>query len=585
MLASLGNGVALIVSATIFFMTAFSATGLHEDILSAVQELGFEQPTPIQAKTIPFLLDDSRKDVVALAQTGTGKTGAFGLPLVHTTDPNSKETQALVLCPTRELCLQIARDLKAFSKNRKGLKVLAVYGGSSISGQIKALKRGVQIVIGTPGRTKDLIQRNQLDLSTVNRIVLDEADEMLTMGFKEDLDAILSQLPKERQTLLFSATISSEIRGIAKAYMNKPEELSVAAENQGAKNVTHQFFRVRGRDRYQALKRLADLNPDIYGIVFCRTRRETKEIANQLLQDGYNADALHGELAQSQRDEVMGRFRRKSIQILVATDVAARGLDVNDLSHVINYNLPDNLESYIHRSGRTGRAGKSGVSAVFVSGKEERKLKQIERLANISFEKEDVPTADEVYRKQLFSFVDKVEHTEFPEDQIGEFMPEILKKLDWLTKEQLVQRFIAAEFNRFLETYEGAKDLNAPADKSRSRDKKSPRERRSSARFKRMYINVGQGKGLHAGRLIGLINNALDSNSAEIGKIEIMKKFAFFEIEERAAKPLAQKLSGDSFSGIPLLVEEVSSGPKGGGRSKKQRSNKPWKKSKQKHKA
>ncbi len=538
-------------------MNLFSETGLREEILTAVHELGFEKPTPIQAKTIPHLLS-SKQDLIAFAQTGTGKTAAFGLPSIHATDIKNKSTQTLILCPTRELCMQITKDLTNYAKYIKGLQVVAVYGGASIENQMKALSKGAQIVVGTPGRTKDLIKRKKLILGDVERVVLDEADEMLTMGFKEDLDAILAMTDEGKQTLLFSATMSKEIINITKKYMNDPVELSAARMNTGAENVNHVYYMVHAKDRYEVLKRIADINSNIYGIVFCRTRRETKEIASKLMHDGYNADALHGDLSQAQRDEVMNRFRTGQLQLLVATDVAARGLDVNNLTHIINFNLPDDLEVYIHRSGRTGRAGKSGTSIAIIHTRETRKIKDLERKFKIEFAKELVPNGKDICTKQLYMLIDKIERVEVDEKQIEPFLPAIYNKLEWLSREDLIKHFVSAEFNRFLEYYKNAKDINVSEnqrpDRKEKREKRSRSDRRQTS-FTRLFINVGTKNSLNPARLIGLINESLDSSEAEIGKIEILKNFSFFEIEEKMEAQLINALEGLRFSDVKLTVE------------------------------
>ncbi len=539
-------------------MIAFEDTGLSQELLDAVKNLGFENPTPIQEKAIPQLLSSSQ-DLLAFAQTGTGKTGAFGMPVVQLTDVSNKTPQTLILCPTRELCLQITGDLKDFSKFVKGLTVVAVYGGASIDQQIRALKKGAQIVVGTPGRVKDLIKRKRLDLSNVNRVVLDEADEMLSMGFKDDLDTILNKTLDTRQTVLFSATMSKVMEKVTKQYLDDPVKIAVAKTNIGAENVKHFYYQVQARDKYELLKRLADMNPDIYGIVFCRTRRETREIANKLMHDGYNADAIHGDLSQAQRDEVMGRFRKRHLQILVATDVAARGLDVDDLTHVINYHLPDDDEVYVHRSGRTGRAGKSGISIAIIHTRERNKLRDIERKSGIKFRENLAPGGKEVCQKQLFALIDKIKNVEVEESQIEPFLPDIYQKLESLNREELIQHFVSAEFNRFLAYYKNARDLNIM-----KRDRKSPRERRKNS-FTRLFVNVGFKNGLNPHRLIGVINESLDSSSAEIGKIEIMKNFSFFEIEDGAADDLIQAMDGNVFEGI-TLKPEVSKGSPGGSR-------------------
>lgn len=574
-------------------MNDFAALGLSEPILKAIGELGFETPTPIQEKTIPHLLSTG-EDVIAFAQTGTGKTAAFGLPAVQLAEVEDKDPQTLVLCPTRELCLQINRDLTQFAKYIKGLHVVAVYGGASISGQIKDLRRGAQIVVGTPGRVRDLIKRGKLRLGQLRRVILDEADEMLSMGFKEELDDILSNTPEEKQTLLFSATMSKAMNSMTKTYMKSPVEFSVARKNIGAENVEHFFYMVPARERYEVLKRIADMNPDIYGIVFCRTRRDTKDIARKLMEDGYNADALHGDLSQAQRDEVMERFRSRQLQMLVATDVAARGLDVKALTHVINYNLPDDFESYIHRSGRTGRAGESGISIAIVHSREGRKIRELEKRNGITFTKAMVPTGEEICRTQLYALIDKIKDVKVNDEQIAPFMPAINEKLEGLDREAIIKHFVSAEFNRFLSYYQGAPDLNKGGSQRKMRDsqpKQSKEERRRGVKFSNIYVNVGTKQGLNPGRLIGLVNNALDSGDAKIGRIELMKRFSFFEIEEGKKEQVVQALTGAKFEGTDILAE-VSTAPlpppqdrrdrkgfKGkGGRDRKSRDRKPsWK--------
>ena len=538
-------------------MTSFKEIGLQEGIVAAVEELGFENLTPIQDKTIPHLLS-SKQDVIAVAQTGTGKTAAFGLPALQLTDVEDRRTQTLVLCPTRELCMQIALDLTSYSKNMPGINIVAVYGGANIEPQIKDLARGAHIVVGTPGRTRDLIHRRKLLPGNVQRLVLDEADEMLTMGFKDELDAILDKTPSTKQTLLFSATMSKEVIAITKTYMRDPVEISVSQVNTGAENVRHLYYMVQAKDRYEVLKRIADINPAIYGIVFCRTRRETREVANRLMHDGYNADALHGDLSQAQRDEVMGRFRTGQLQLLVATDVAARGLDVNDLTHVINYNLPDDPEIYIHRSGRTGRAGKSGIAISIIHTRESMRIREIEKKFKVDFTKEPVPTGKDICTKQLYILIDKIEKVAVDEQQIEPFLPAIYQKLEWLSREELIKHFVSAEFNRFLTYYKDAKDINVPDRQREERQSKSGkrgREERGKVRFSRFYINAGSKNNLSPLRLIGLINNGLDSGDAQIGQIEIMKKFSFFEIDSSVESQILQALNGQKFDGITLSVE------------------------------
>ena len=538
----------------------FSHTFLKDELLTAIKELGFKKPTPIQEKVIPHLLS-SNQDLIASAQTGTGKTAAFGLPLLNLTQVEDLRTQTIILCPTRELCIQITNDLKKYSKYIKGINIVAVYGGASIETQIKGLKKGAHIVIGTPGRTKDLIKRKKLSIINVERVILDEADEMLSMGFKEDLEAILAKTPKIKQTLLFSATMTKNVIAVTKKYMRNALEISVASIKMTAENVTHVLYTVQAKDRYEVVKRVADINPDIYGLVFCRTRRETKEIANKLMNDNYNADTLHGDLSQPQRDEVMGRFRKRQIQLLVATDVAARGLDVVDLTHVINYNLPDDDGIYIHRSGRTGRAGKKGISIAIVHGRETRKINEIENKYGISFTKNLVPTGEEICQKRLFALIDKIETVNVNEKQIEPFLPVIYKKLDWLDREKLIKHFVSAEFNRYLSYYKNAKDINlTDRPKGRKRGKTSKQARRQTP-FEKFYINIGFKNKINPGRLIELINDCLNSRDAVIGHIEILKKFSFFEIEGKYEAQLVNSIKNKKFEGIPLLIETAKEKP------------------------
>ncbi|MBC8346189.1 MAG: DEAD/DEAH box helicase [Candidatus Marinimicrobia bacterium] len=538
-------------------MNSFTPFGLYPEIIKAISELGFENPTPIQSKTVPHLLS-TNQDLIASAQTGTGKTAAFGLPSIQLTHIEDKSTQTLVLCPTRELCVQIAKDLGDYSKYMNGINILAVYGGASIQPQLKSLKKGAQIVIGTPGRTKDLIKRNKLKLSNVSRVVLDEADEMLTMGFKEDLEEILATTPKEKQTLLFSATMSKKIISITKKYMNDPLEVSAGKANLGAENVEHIYYMVQAKDRYEVLKRIADINPNIYGIVFCRTRRETKDVSNKLMHDGYNADAIHGELSQGQRDEVMGKFRKRQLQILVATDVAARGLDVNDLTHIINYNLPDDSEIYTHRSGRTGRAGKDGISIAIIHTREIRRLNEIENISGIRFSKKQVPNGIDICQTRLFSLIDKIKKVDVDEKQIAPFLPSIYEKLSSLDREELIQHFVSTEFNRYLSYYKNARDINTSGKHGDSRSGnrgKRTKGQRATGPFTNFYINVGYVSKLNPARLIGLINESLGSSSAEIGHIDIKKTFSFFEIEKAKEAQLMKGIQGKKFEGRPIELE------------------------------
>ncbi len=552
--------------------------GLSSEIQSAIEDLGFEQPTPIQEKTVPFLLENTQ-DMVALAQTGTGKTAAFGLPIIQQINPEQKSIQALVLSPTRELAIQISRDLENYSKNLNQLKIAVVYGGADIKKQMNDLGKGVQIVVGTPGRTLDLIKRNKLKVNEIRWVVLDEADEMLSMGFKDDLDAILENSPEEKQTLLFSATMPKEIVAISQKYMKNIFEISVGKRNTGAENVEHHYYLVHAKDRYIALKRVADINPNIYGIIFCRTRAETKDVADKLMQDGYNADALHGDLSQAQRDHVMSKFRNKHLHMLVATDVAARGLDVNDLTHVINYNLPDDPEVYVHRSGRTGRAGKKGISVTLIHMREKGKLKQVERTVNKPFIKQEVPSGKEICKKQLFSLIDKVEKIEVNDAQISEFMPVIYKKLAWLEREELIKHFVSVEFNRFLKYYENAPDINvdesrhSESDYGRSerrgrgerrrgerglrneRGDRGKRAGRSGYEFSRFFFNMGKKNGIGKRTIIDLINQNLPGKNVEIGSIEVLKGFSFFEVDKRHEKEVLKAFKNASFKGQRIGID------------------------------
>ncbi len=530
----------------------FFTLGLQEEIQKAIKELGFKQPTPIQEKTIPHLMI-SDQDIIATAQTGTGKTAAFGLPSIHLTQIDKKKTQTLILAPTRELCVQITNDLKTYAKYVNGINIVAVYGGANINSQIVSIKKGAHIVVGTPGRTKDLIKRKKLVLGDIERVVLDEADEMLSMGFKEDLEAILATTPKNKQTLLFSATMSKKIISITTKYMSNSIKISVSRMNMGAKNVKHVYYMVNSSDRYEVLKRIADSNPNIYGISFCRTRRETKVVANKLIHDGYNADAIHGDLSQSQRDEVMKKFRKGHLQILVATDVAARGLDVTNLTHIINYNLPDDPEVYIHRSGRTGRAGKSGISIAIILKRDMRKIKEIEKLSGISFLKELVPTGEEICRKQLYALIDKIKKVDIDESQIEPFLPDIYSKLERIKRDQLIKHFVSNEFNRFLSYYKNSKDINV-LERKNKQEKRNKKERRKTP-FKTIYINIGSKNKLNPVRLIGLINEALGNLNAVIGKIYIKKKSSFFEIEDKKKEKLLKGFKAVKFNGAQVKVE------------------------------
>jgi len=540
-------------------MHNFLEAGLSPKILQAVAELGFENPTPIQKAVIPKLLS-SDKDLIAQAQTGTGKTAAFGLPIIAKTDPKLYKTQALILCPTRELCMQITGDMNDFSKYTEDLKITAVFGGASMDKQIRLLKEGSQIVVGTPGRVLDLINRKKLIINNIKFLVLDEADEMLSMGFKDDLNAILADTPEEKQVLLFSATMSDEIKSIAKTYMKSPDEISVGNKNKGAENVEHYYYVVHAKDRYEALKRISDINPDIYGIIFCRTREETRLIAEKLMHDGYNADALHGDLSQAQRDNVMNRFRVKHLQLLVATDVAARGLDVTDLTHIINYDMPDEIGLYIHRSGRTGRAGKSGKSISIIHSRELSKIHILERQVGKKFERKMVPSGIEVCEKQLFKLIDKVENIEVNESQIEQFLPAVYKKLSWLDREELIKHFVSVEFNRFLAYYESAADLNTvPAGKIETKSDTGKNKRGRGTTFARFAISVGAKHKITPPRIIGIINERLQSREVNIGKIIIMDKFSIFDIDKDYQDEVIESFKGATFEKRALEIEQIDS--------------------------
>ncbi len=543
-------------------MSIFKELGLNQAIIDALEELGYQSPTPIQEIAIPQIIS-SKSDLKAFAQTGTGKTAAFSLPIMEQIDLTNKNPQAIILSPTRELAIQIARNIDEFAKNISNLNVLAIYGGANIEDQIRGLKRGAQIVVGTPGRTVDLIKRRRLNLDNIQWLVLDEADEMLNMGFKEELDQVLEATPKTKQTLLFSATFPKEVEAIAKNYMNKPVEISAGKKNVGADNVSHEYYLVSDRNRYPALKRIADINPNIYSIVFCRTRRETKDIADKLIADGYNADALHGDLSQAQRDMVMQKFRTKHLQILVATDVAARGLDVTDLTHVINYKLPDQTENYTHRSGRTGRAGKKGISIALITNKEKGKLRPIERKINKKFEHKLVPNGKEICEIQLYSLIDKVHDIDINEKEIKDYLPDVYQKLEGLDREELIKRFVSLEFNQFLSYYENARDLNGDESKERGRS--------GDDSFTRFYINIGKMDDLNPARLIGFINENLKKRDVEIGQIEILKSFSFFEIDKNYRDDVLEKFKNTEFNNRNVIVE-VTTKPKSRGRNRDKRS-------------
>ncbi|MEZ7877021.1 MAG: ATP-dependent RNA helicase DeaD [Urechidicola sp.] len=542
-------------------MSTFLELGLKEPINKALTDLGYEKPTVIQEKAIPQIIS-STDDLKAFAQTGTGKTAAFSLPILELLDDNSGNVQAIILSPTRELAVQIGNNIKDFCKYLPNVKVTTVYGGSSMEDQIRSLKRGSQIVVGTPGRTVDLIKRRALKLGNVKWLVLDEADEMLNMGFKDELDKVLEATPDTKQTLLFSATFPREVEAIARNYMTKPVEITSGEKNAGSENVSHEFYSVTERTRYPALKRIADLNPDIYAIIFCRTRRETQEVADNLIRDGYSADSLHGDLSQGQRDSVMGKFRKRTIKILVATDVAARGLDVTELTHVLNHKLPDQIENYTHRSGRTGRAGNKGISIVLVNGKEKGKLRQIERIIKKKFVEGKVPSGKEIVQNQLMNLIDKVQSTEVNESEMEEFLPSIYEKLESLDREELIKKFVSLEFNTMLKYYENSKDLNDLSSRDNSR------ARTENENMTRFFINIGRKDNLNPGTLIGLINDQNIGDKVEIGSIDILDTFSFFEIDKNFEEKTLEAFASNQpdFEGRSVNIEITKKERSGGGR-------------------
>lgn len=520
-------------------MKTFEELGIQPEIIKGISECGFDLPLPVQAEVIPLLLARN-SDVLALAQTGTGKTAAFGLPVIQQTDTGRNQPQTLILSPTRELCLQITDDLKDYSKYLDRIKILAVYGGSSIETQIKALQQGVHIIVATPGRLIDLIERKVVKLGEIKTLILDEADEMLNMGFTESINKIMGYLPGKVQTLLFSATMPGEIARIADTYMHEPVRITIGKQNTGVGTIRHLCFTVQAKDKYLALKRIVDYYPEIYGIVFCRTRRETQEIADKLMADGYNAESLHGDLSQAQRDTVMQKFRIKHIRLLVATDVAARGIDVNNLTHVINYNLPDDADAYTHRSGRTGRVGKAGISVAIVHLKEKTQIRLIEKNSGIQFQHIMVPSGKEVCIKQLYHLVDKIEKVEIEHDEIASYLPEVYRKLEWLDKEELIKRLVSVEFNRFLLYYKNTRDLNVSDDRmmseSRSQrsgkdfDKKLAGGAKPAAGYTTMFINIGRSDGLYPNMLIDMLKKETGMK-LKIGKIDLFKNFCLFELQ------------------------------------------------------
>lgn len=546
----------------------FQELGISEPILHAIDDMGFASPMPIQEAVIPSLLSQTG-DLVGLAQTGTGKTGAYGIPLIQNIDTSQSYTQALVVCPTRELCLQIAGDLTDFSKYVSGIHILPVYGGTSIERQIHALKRGTQIIIATPGRLIDLWKRGVAKLDHVRSIVLDEADEMLNMGFSEDIAQIFSAIPEEHTTLLFSATMSKEIEKIARTYLHDAKEIVIGSRNEGAEMVNHEYYLVQASDKYAALKRIVDYYPRIYAIIFCRTKLETQDVADKLIRDGYNAEPLHGDLSQSQRDLTMSKFRLHNTQLLVATDVAARGLDVDDLTHVINYGLPEDIENYTHRSGRTGRAGKKGTSISIVHLREQGKIRNIEKTIGKGFVKKTLPTPKEICTKQLFNAIDILEKTDVDEDGIAPFLPEVFHKLDWLDKEDIIKRFVALEFGRFLRYYANAPQIEEPQGRGKSKGKgkdKDTKTRRgkSGSRngiaeegYARYFIPLGKKDNIYPKELLGLINKH-SKKPIDVGRIDLMKGFAFFEVPEEQASRLEKSMEGASYKGRTVKIERAN---------------------------
>lgn len=545
-------------------MKTFEELGVGEPLRRAIEELGFETPMPVQEAVIPHLLGDDGGDVVALAQTGTGKTAAFGLPVLQRIDPSRHVPQALILAPTRELCLQIAGDLADFSKYIPDVTVLPVYGGSSIESQIRALRAGVEVIVATPGRLIDLINRGVVNSSDVHTVILDEADEMLNMGFLDSIEEILSHIPEDRRMLLFSATMPADIAKIAKKYMRDYREFVIGNRNEGAANVRHIYYMVNARDKYLALKRIADNSPDIYAIVFCRTRRDTQEIADRLIADGYNADALHGDLSQQQRDIVMKKFRDRVTSILVATDVAARGLDVDDLTHVINFGLPDEAAVYTHRSGRTGRAGKTGVSIAIIHSREKGRLREIEKIIGKKFEHKQVPTPEHIIEKQLYHLADRIERAQVDEAEIGKYLPGVSRKLSWLSGEDLLKRLISLELHRLLQYYKDApvidlidekKPKKERKEKGRERDPREKDRRTAEEGMERIYVNLGKADGFYAGNLIDMLNHTVEGKRVDVGRIDLFANYSLFDVEKGAARRVVGSLKGAEFYGKRVYAE------------------------------
>ena len=547
-------------------MKTFEELGVSEDIRRAIEELGFEHPMPVQEEVIPYLLGN-KNDVIALAQTGTGKTAAFGLPLLQKVDAQNRATQAIVLSPTRELCVQIADDLKDFSKYINGMNIVPVYGGADIRPQIRTIKHGVQIVVATPGRLVDLINRGVMELNQVNNVVLDEADEMLNMGFSDSINAIFEQLPDDRNTLLFSATMSREVEKVAKSYLHDYKEMVVGSRNEGAEHVNHIYYLVHSKDKYLALKRIVDFHPRIFAIIFCRTKAETQEVADKLIKDGYNAEALHGDLSQQQRDLTMQKFRQHTVQLLVATDVAARGLDVDDLTHVINYGLPDDIESYTHRSGRTGRAGKKGTSISIIHIKEKWKVRQIEKQIGKDFINGELPKSEEICKKQLFKVMDDIMKTDVDEDQIAPYMADIMRQFEYVDKEDIIKKMVTVTFGRFLDYYQHAPEIEKPVAGKGSRSERGERNTRgkvSNGRrqhvaeegFRRLFINLGKSDGFYPGEIMQYLNKHVHGRQ-EVGHIDLLQKFSYIEVPEDDAQKVMKALNGTTYKGREVRCNDA----------------------------
>jgi ATP-dependent RNA helicase DeaD len=539
-------------------MSQFTDFGLNPALLRAIKELGFENPMPIQEQTIPVLLEQD-VDFVGLAQTGTGKTAAFGLPLLNKIDAEQRCIQALILCPTRELCMQITRDLRNYARYIPEILIVPVYGGASIELQFKDLAKKPQIIVATPGRLRDMIRRNRVDFTNVKTMILDEADEMLNMGFQEEVDDILEYMPKEgRHTMLFSATMPKEVEAILNKYMTDPVKVAVGERNSGTANVDHIYYMMAAKDRYSVLKRIIDYTPSIYGIIFCRTKLETQEIADNLIQDGYNAAALHGDLSQGMRDNVMDHFRKRSLQLLVATDVAARGIDVKELTHIINYNLPDDIETYVHRSGRTGRADKRGICLSLINLREKSKIKKIEKIVGRPFEKAMIPTGKEVCEKQLFNHIDRIEHVDINREEIDDYLPVVFRKLDWMSREELITRMVALNFNRFLDYYKDAVDLNVTEreEKKDRKERQIEREHRDET-MKRLYFGMGKNDHILPQKIIGKINDVTRSKNIPIGRIDLYPDFSYVDVEESFV-PLILDCFADPHSNPRGIVVEIA---------------------------